>query len=180
MKSALLFLLRMTLFAGELWFDRVFRTRDSYRPACITAFSNEDLYLVYYGRAVDTGAFGARLKKGETKCRSRSYSRAIRFALAAMASAGCFRWSDTAAPGPHRGFRAKSRNRRVHAPGLRRDRADTESVGPDSTSSFLNLNAKTRQWEEHRIIRVCAKLRASLACPLSATPLIAIITAAPR
>ena len=75
MKSALLFLLAMTLFAGEPRFERVFGpevpTGRYKHPACITAFSNGDLYLVYYGGAgeyaVDTGVFGGRLKKGETK-----------------------------------------------------------------------------------------------------------------
>ncbi|MCS6776360.1 MAG: exo-alpha-sialidase, partial [Chloroherpetonaceae bacterium] len=40
-------------------------------PAAITELANGDLYLVYYGGtgeyAVDTGVFGARLKKGSRK-----------------------------------------------------------------------------------------------------------------
>jgi len=36
-------------------------------PACITELTNGDLYLVYYGGAdeyaIDTGVFGARLKR---------------------------------------------------------------------------------------------------------------------
>jgi hypothetical protein len=39
-------------------------------PASLTELSNGDLYLVYYGGegeyAIDTGVFGARLKKGDT------------------------------------------------------------------------------------------------------------------
>ena len=40
-------------------------------PACITELTNGDLYLVYYGGAdeyaIDTGVFGARLKRGESQ-----------------------------------------------------------------------------------------------------------------
>lgn len=61
--------------AGELRVERVFgpetETGRYKHPAAIAALRNGDLYLVYYGGtgeyAINTGVFGARLKKGETK-----------------------------------------------------------------------------------------------------------------
>jgi len=58
--------------AEEPTFERIFgpevRTGPYKHPACLTELSNGDFYLVYYGGAdeyaVDTGVFGARLRKG--------------------------------------------------------------------------------------------------------------------
>ncbi len=55
------------------------RTGPYKHPASITELANGDLYLVYYGGegeyAVDTGVFGARLKKGSSR-----WSRPVRIA----------------------------------------------------------------------------------------------------
>ncbi len=61
--------------AGELTLSRVFGpevpTGPYKHPASMTELKNGDLYLVYYGGegeyATDTGVFGSRLKRGETK-----------------------------------------------------------------------------------------------------------------
>jgi predicted neuraminidase len=61
--------------AGELRVERVFgpevKTGPYKHPACMTELRNGFHYLVYYGGAgeyaVDTGVFGARLKKGESQ-----------------------------------------------------------------------------------------------------------------
>lgn len=68
---------------GALTIERVFGPETStgrYKhPASIAALRNGDLYLVYYGGegeyAVDTGVFGARLRKGSTH-----WSRPVRIA----------------------------------------------------------------------------------------------------
>lgn len=60
---------------GRLWIERVFGpevpTGPYKHPASLTELANGDLYLAYYGGkgeyAVDTGVFGARLRKGSTK-----------------------------------------------------------------------------------------------------------------
>ncbi|MCZ2073866.1 MAG: exo-alpha-sialidase [Bryobacterales bacterium] len=65
----------LVLFANELRIERVFGpevpTGPYKHPANIGVLRNGDLYLVYYGGAgeyaVDTGVFGSRLRKGETK-----------------------------------------------------------------------------------------------------------------
>ena len=61
--------------SGGIRIERVFgtevRTGGYKHPAAITELRNGDLYLVYYGGtgeyAVDTGVFGARLRKGGAK-----------------------------------------------------------------------------------------------------------------
>lgn len=61
--------------AGELTVIRVFGpevpTGPYKHPASMTELKNGDLYLVYYGGAgeyaIETGVFGSRLKRGETK-----------------------------------------------------------------------------------------------------------------
>jgi predicted neuraminidase len=64
-----------TAFAGDLRIERVFgpevATGRYKHPAAIAALANGDLYLVYYGGAgeyaVNTGVFGARLRKDAAK-----------------------------------------------------------------------------------------------------------------
>lgn len=60
---------------GQLQLERVFgpeiKTGSYKHPARVEALANGDLYLAYYGGAgeyaIDTGVFGARLKKGSRK-----------------------------------------------------------------------------------------------------------------
>ena len=62
----------MSAAPGKLQVERVFGpevpTGPYKHPASITELANGDLYLVYYGGsgeyAINTGVFGARLKKG--------------------------------------------------------------------------------------------------------------------
>jgi predicted neuraminidase len=64
-----------SLHAGELIIERVFgpeiKTGPYKHPARIEELKNGDLYIVYYGGegeyAIDTGVYGARLKKGSHK-----------------------------------------------------------------------------------------------------------------
>lgn len=68
-------ILSAALSAGELKIERVFGpevpTGRYKHPACIESLTNGDLFLVYYGGegeyALNTGVFGARLAKGESK-----------------------------------------------------------------------------------------------------------------
>jgi predicted neuraminidase len=197
-KSALLFLLGATLFAGELRFERVFGpeipTGRYKHPACITAFSNGDLYLVYYGGAgeyaVDTGVFGARLKKGETKWSQPKLLasdpfRSVGNGVIWQAPDGLVwlfyvvrygstwstsriqgkvsrdngeTWSDSFVVSDKEGMMVRNKpivleTGEYMLPVYLETGNDPENVGPDSTSRFLILNAKTKQWEERGIIR---------------------------
>ncbi|HEU0139186.1 MAG TPA: exo-alpha-sialidase, partial [Bryobacteraceae bacterium] len=75
MRLAIGMAVTLVLFASELRIERVFgpevSTGPYKHPANIDVHRNGDLYLVYYGGAgeyaVDTGVFGSRLRKGETK-----------------------------------------------------------------------------------------------------------------
>ncbi len=72
---AFAFLLTLALNGGELEVERVFGPEvptGAYKhPASIMEFQNGDLYIVYYGGtaeyAIDTGVFGSRRKKGESR-----------------------------------------------------------------------------------------------------------------
>lgn len=75
MRTLLLLAGACCAFSGELKIERVFGpevpTGRYKHPASIAALANGDLYLVYYGGAgeyaLNTGVFGARLVKGETR-----------------------------------------------------------------------------------------------------------------
>lgn len=57
--------------AAERLFGPETKTGKYKHPACITELSNGDLYIVYYGGdgeyALDTGVFGSRRRKGESR-----------------------------------------------------------------------------------------------------------------
>ena len=198
MRAALLFFLGIALFAGELRFERVFGpeipTGRYKHPACITAFHNGDLYLVYYGGAgeyaVDTGVFGARLKKGETKWSqpkllANDPFRSVGNGVIWQAPDGVVwllyvvrygdtwstsriqgkisrdngeTWSDSFVVSDKQGMMVRNKpivleTGEYMLPVYVETGQDTENVGPDSTSRFLVLNSKTKQWEERGIIR---------------------------
>jgi len=198
MKAAPLYFLGIALFAGELRFERVFGpevpTGRYKHPACITGFHNGDLYLVYYGGAgeyaVNTGVFGARLKKGETqwsrpKLLAHDPFRSVGNGVVWQAPDGVVwlfyvvrygdtwstsriqgkisrdngeTWSDSFVVSDKQGMMVRNKPIVLETgaymlPVYLETVQDTENVGPYSTSRFLVLNSKTKQWEERGIIR---------------------------
>ena len=193
MRLAAAALLVTAVFAGELKIERVFGpevpTGRYKHPACITALANGDLYLVYYGGAgeyaVDTGVFGARLRKGESKWTApkliandpfRSVGNGViwqapdglvwlfyvvRYGATWSTSRiqgkvsrdGGETWSDSFVVSDVEGMMVRNKPIVLESgeyllPVYHETGHATEEVGPESTSRFLRLDAKTKQWKE--------------------------------
>lgn len=195
-------LLACGLLAGELKIERVFgketQTGPYKHPSCLTELSNGDLYLAYYSGAgeyaVETGVYGARLRKGSAKWDSpvriaadpfRSSGNpvvweapdkrvwlfyVVRYGATWSTSRiqlkvsddGARSWSDAhmlEVPGlPTEGLMVRGRPIVLFSgdyllPVYHETGADTESVGPDSTSRFLRYSPKEKRWYESGVIR---------------------------